>query len=173
MKVGAVHDRGGTVKEAFEAAPRSLSPTYGRWPIFEHCLPFDVTPALGRAQRHRLARIWTAERDREVWDAAAGLIPSAFQIQRSPETDMNRTAGDVKNLFTPSSTPSTCRRSWWSAHGPVGQNGAPASPVGDPGDLLDGRPERDNVGSKAMCQARDVLDIWDTVGAGRSWPRRA
>lgn len=33
--------------------------------------------------------------------------------------------------------------------------------------LLDSRPERDPIGSKAICQQRDVLDIWDHVGAGR------
>ena len=33
--------------------------------------------------------------------------------------------------------------------------------------VLDGRPERDLVGSKALCQQRDVLDIWDSVGVGR------
>ena len=34
--------------------------------------------------------------------------------------------------------------------------------------VLDRRPERDLVGSKAICQHGDVLDIWDTVGAGRA-----
>ncbi|MET0236441.1 MAG: FAD-dependent monooxygenase [Kibdelosporangium sp.] len=33
--------------------------------------------------------------------------------------------------------------------------------------LLDRRPHREPVGSKAICQQRDVLDIWDSVGAGR------
>ncbi|TWE27998.1 FAD-dependent monooxygenase [Prauserella muralis] len=33
--------------------------------------------------------------------------------------------------------------------------------------LLDKRPARDLVGSKAICQQRDVLDIWEAVGAGR------
>ena len=32
--------------------------------------------------------------------------------------------------------------------------------------LLDQRPARDAVGSKAICQQRDVLDIWAAVGAG-------
>ncbi len=32
--------------------------------------------------------------------------------------------------------------------------------------LLDERPRRDLVGSRAICQQRDVLDIWATVGAG-------
>jgi 2-polyprenyl-6-methoxyphenol hydroxylase-like FAD-dependent oxidoreductase len=33
--------------------------------------------------------------------------------------------------------------------------------------VVDPRPERDLVGSKAICQQRDVLDVWETVGAGR------
>lgn len=33
--------------------------------------------------------------------------------------------------------------------------------------LLDARPHRDAVGSKALCQQRDVLDIWSAVGAGK------
>ncbi|UYM03431.1 FAD-dependent monooxygenase [Solicola gregarius] len=32
---------------------------------------------------------------------------------------------------------------------------------------FDERPERDYVGSRSICQQRDVLDIWDSVGAGR------
>jgi pentachlorophenol monooxygenase/3-(3-hydroxy-phenyl)propionate hydroxylase len=32
--------------------------------------------------------------------------------------------------------------------------------------LLDRRPSRDVVGSRAICQHRDVLDVWATVGAG-------
>jgi 3-(3-hydroxy-phenyl)propionate hydroxylase len=38
--------------------------------------------------------------------------------------------------------------------------------------VLDGRPERDLVGSKAICQQRDVLDVWDAVGAGAEIARR-
>ena len=34
--------------------------------------------------------------------------------------------------------------------------------------VLDPRPERDLIGSKAICQQRDVLDVWDAVGAGRT-----
>src|SRR5699024_9209345 len=34
--------------------------------------------------------------------------------------------------------------------------------------LLDRRPSRDLVGSRAICQQRDVLDIWDAVGVGRT-----
>ena len=33
--------------------------------------------------------------------------------------------------------------------------------------VVDPRPARDLVGSKAICQQRDVLDVWETVGVGR------
>src|SRR5512132_2193893 len=33
--------------------------------------------------------------------------------------------------------------------------------------ILDGRPEREMIGSKAICQQRDVLDVWEACGAGR------
>ncbi|MGY1617437.1 FAD-dependent monooxygenase [Geodermatophilus sp. SYSU D00691] len=38
--------------------------------------------------------------------------------------------------------------------------------------VLDGRPGRDPVGSKAICQQRDVLDVWDAVGVGSEIARR-
>jgi 3-(3-hydroxy-phenyl)propionate hydroxylase len=37
--------------------------------------------------------------------------------------------------------------------------------------LFDARPERDPVGSKAICQARDVLDVWESVGVGMELAR--
>ncbi len=67
--VGTVHVSGGTVKEAFEAAHAALAPRYGRWPIFEHCLPFDVQRYWDECDGVDWPRIWTAERDREVWAA--------------------------------------------------------------------------------------------------------
>ena len=53
-------------------------------------------------------------------------------------------------------------------NGPVGQTTALLlARWGIPVVLLDARAERDVVGSKAICQQRDVLDIWSTVGADR------
>lgn len=65
--VGAVHKRGGTLKEAFEATHKALGPKFGRWPIFEHCLPFDVQRLWDEYEGIDWPRIWTAERDQEVW----------------------------------------------------------------------------------------------------------
>lgn len=51
--------------------------------------------------------------------------------------------------------------------GPVGQTTALLlARWGVPTVVLDLRAERDRIGSKAICQQRDVLDIWDSVGAG-------
>jgi len=49
-----------------------LKPQYGQWVIFDHCMPFDVTRAYDLATGHRDPRIWTAERDKEMWQALEG-----------------------------------------------------------------------------------------------------
>ncbi|MGH3661774.1 MAG: FAD-dependent monooxygenase, partial [Micromonosporaceae bacterium] len=52
-------------------------------------------------------------------------------------------------------------------NGPVGQTAALLlARWGVPVVLLDERPRRDLVGSKSICQQRDVLDIWESVGVG-------
>jgi hypothetical protein len=64
-----VQSGGGSLREAFEAAHAALEPAYGGWPIFEHCLPFDVQRMWDELESPgSRPRIWTAERDREVWD---------------------------------------------------------------------------------------------------------
>ncbi|MBA3905128.1 MAG: FAD-dependent monooxygenase [Pseudonocardiales bacterium] len=51
--------------------------------------------------------------------------------------------------------------------GPVGQTAALLLARWNvPTIVLDQRPARDLVGSKAICQQRDVLDVWEAVGAG-------
>ena len=67
-EVRAVHARGGTLREAFEVSHAALVADYGRWPIFEHCLPFDVSRLWDELSGVERPVIWTAERDREVWD---------------------------------------------------------------------------------------------------------
>ena len=65
-EVGAVHSAGGTLAGAFAATHAALAPRYGRWPIFEHCLPFDVSRMWDELAGSRPI-VWTAERDRQVW----------------------------------------------------------------------------------------------------------
>lgn len=66
--VSAVHANKGTLKEAFEKTHAHLAPKFGQWPIFEHCLPFDVQRLWDELDGIDWGRIWTAERDQEVWD---------------------------------------------------------------------------------------------------------
>jgi len=69
--VAGVQHRDGTLKQAFEIAHSALEPTFGGWPIFEHCLPFDVARMWDELLGDR-PRIWTADRDRAVWDQLQG-----------------------------------------------------------------------------------------------------
>jgi glyoxylase-like metal-dependent hydrolase (beta-lactamase superfamily II) len=68
----AVRDAGGTLKEAFEAVHGRLAPRYAGFPIFEHTMPFNVQRAWDELDGIDHPRIWTAERDRQVWAALQG-----------------------------------------------------------------------------------------------------
>jgi hypothetical protein len=50
----------------------ALRPKYGHWVIFEHCMPFNVSRAYDEAGGLDHPRIWTAERDLEMWRALEG-----------------------------------------------------------------------------------------------------
>lgn len=65
--VKPVHDANGTLKEAFLNTHEALAPKFGVWPIFEHCLPFNVQRLWDEFDGVDWPRIWTMERDREVW----------------------------------------------------------------------------------------------------------
>jgi glyoxylase-like metal-dependent hydrolase (beta-lactamase superfamily II) len=71
-EVGGVRERGGTLKDAFAATHAALEPAYGGWPIFEHCLPFNVSRLWDELSGIERPAIWTAERDRAVWAELQG-----------------------------------------------------------------------------------------------------
>ncbi|MBS0552599.1 MAG: MBL fold metallo-hydrolase, partial [Proteobacteria bacterium] len=48
---------------------QNMDPKFGQVFIYEHCLPFDVTRAHDEASGIRDPRIWTAERDQQMWHA--------------------------------------------------------------------------------------------------------
>ncbi|MGM1060996.1 MBL fold metallo-hydrolase [Saccharothrix sp. Mg75] len=70
--VGTAHVSGGSVRDAYEAARAALAPRYGRWPGFEHGLPFDVQRYWDECDGVDWPRIWTAEHEREVLAALRG-----------------------------------------------------------------------------------------------------
>jgi len=63
---------GKNLRQVYEAARARLDPVYDRYPIYEHCMPFDVTRAFDEAGGITHPRIWTAERDQEMWKSLEG-----------------------------------------------------------------------------------------------------
>lgn len=49
-----------------------MKPRYADWVIFDHCMPFDVSRAYDEVNGHEDPRIWTAERDLEMWKQLEG-----------------------------------------------------------------------------------------------------
>lgn len=51
-----------------------MKPIFGEYVIFEHCMPFNVTRAFEEAQGIKHPKIWTAEKDKEMWFALQASI---------------------------------------------------------------------------------------------------
>jgi glyoxylase-like metal-dependent hydrolase (beta-lactamase superfamily II) len=60
---------GSSLADCYREAHAMLAPKYGRWVIFDHCLPFDVSRCFDEAGDFPDPRIWTAARDEEMWHA--------------------------------------------------------------------------------------------------------
>ena len=79
---GFLSDLFGSIKQGAQAGKdmhaiyqdtyRQLKPKYGHWVIFDHCMPFDVSRAYDEATRYPDPRVWTAQRDQEMWKALEG-----------------------------------------------------------------------------------------------------
>ncbi len=67
-----VASRGGTLKEAWDAVRAECDPKFSDYAIYEHCLPFNVSRAYDEARGIDTPRIWTAQRDIEMWEALQG-----------------------------------------------------------------------------------------------------
>ncbi|MCE0505055.1 MBL fold metallo-hydrolase [Roseivivax sp. GX 12232] len=64
--------RGGTLKEAWDAVRAECDPKFADYAIYEHCLPFNVARAYDEARGIDTPRVWTAARDKEMWEALQG-----------------------------------------------------------------------------------------------------
>jgi glyoxylase-like metal-dependent hydrolase (beta-lactamase superfamily II) len=67
VKEGAA--AGKDLRSVYKETYAALKPRFGSWVIFDHCLPFDVSRAYDEATQYRDPRIWTAQRDKELWEA--------------------------------------------------------------------------------------------------------
>jgi hypothetical protein len=70
--VAQVALRGGSLKDAMAACRAACDPKFGDYAIYEHCLPFNVARAYDEARDIDTPRIWTAQRDIEMWEALQG-----------------------------------------------------------------------------------------------------
>ncbi|MEL6586879.1 MAG: MBL fold metallo-hydrolase [Pseudomonadota bacterium] len=64
--------RGGTLREAWDAVRAVCDPKFQDFAIYEHCLPFNVARAFDEARGIAHPRIWTAQRDLDMWAALQG-----------------------------------------------------------------------------------------------------
>jgi len=60
------------LKAAMAHTRKAMDPIFGHVFIYEHCLPFDVSRAYDEARGIKHPRIWTAERDQEMWASLQG-----------------------------------------------------------------------------------------------------
>lgn len=70
VKTGAA--AGKDLRTVYRETYEALKPRFGHWVIFDHCLPFDVSRAFDEATAHKDPRIWTAQRDKEMWETLEG-----------------------------------------------------------------------------------------------------
>lgn len=70
--VARVALRGGTLKEAWDACRAECDPKFSDYAIYEHCLPFNVARAYDEARDIDTPRIWTAQRDKDMWEELQG-----------------------------------------------------------------------------------------------------
>ncbi len=63
---------GQDLNAVYKATYAALKPKYGHWVIFDHCMPFDVTRCYDEATQYRDPRVWTAERDQQMWATLEG-----------------------------------------------------------------------------------------------------
>ena len=59
--------QGGTLKQAWDAVRAECDPKFADYAIYEHCLPFNVARAYDEARGIAHPRIWTAQRDLDMW----------------------------------------------------------------------------------------------------------
>lgn len=72
LPAAKVAARGGTLKEAWDAVRDACDPKFADYAIYEHCLPFNVARAYDEARGIYTPRIWTAQRDLEMWEQLQG-----------------------------------------------------------------------------------------------------
>ncbi len=56
------------LKACHALADAAMRPKFGDWPIYQHVLAFDVSRAYDELTGIEHPRVWTAERDQDLWN---------------------------------------------------------------------------------------------------------
>ena len=72
--------RGAPLGAVYAEAMAAMRPEFGHWVIFDHCMPFNVSRAYDEAGGLDRPRIWTAERDAEMWKSLEALRMKSGEI---------------------------------------------------------------------------------------------
>jgi glyoxylase-like metal-dependent hydrolase (beta-lactamase superfamily II) len=72
QSVAAGVRQGKDLNAVYKETLARLKPKYGHWVIFDHCMPFDVTRCYDEVTRYPDPRVWTAERDVDMWKSLEG-----------------------------------------------------------------------------------------------------
>lgn len=70
--IARIAQGGGSLKDAWDACRAACDPKFASYAIYEHCLPFNVARAYDEALGLDTPRIWTAERDQDMWQRLQG-----------------------------------------------------------------------------------------------------
>ena len=65
-------EQGHDLRTIYRQTYDALKPKFGHWVILDHGLPFDVTRSYDEGTSFRDPRIWTAQRDKEMWQTLEG-----------------------------------------------------------------------------------------------------
>ena len=66
--VSKIAHAGGDLKEAMSSCRDECDKKFSGYAIYEHCLPFNVSRAFDEAKGIDNPKIWTAKRDKEMWN---------------------------------------------------------------------------------------------------------
>lgn len=72
QSVAAAAGSGADLRGCFAAAEAAMRPRFGDWPLFGHVLPFDVARMHEELSGTEHPTIWTAARDKELWQVLRG-----------------------------------------------------------------------------------------------------
>jgi hypothetical protein len=174
--------RAWTLNACMAHTRKAMDPKFGQVFIYEHCLPFDVTRAHDEAAASATPRIWTAERDQQMWHAlqqACRPSEAAYaraRLLKKPPTKRRHAEHlhlpQVRVPRPPEIVPSGKPRPLPRGHrrrraGGPGMAHRPGDLQGVPVLLLDDD-DTVSIGSRGVCYAKRALEVLDRYGCRRA-----